>query len=142
MYGTGSKFGKLTSILRRSYLKLWKEPRRLSKRESESIKKTLVNFFRIRNLYKKALIVPLIGVDQLMEEYKQWETSLGDSGKECDFLPAHESALRKLESRMKFEEVISDTVNEFGKSDESQLPQWQDYINFEKVKVGLQASSG
>eukprot|EP01127_Copromyxa_protea_P023835 TRINITY_DN9129_c0_g1_i1.p1 TRINITY_DN9129_c0_g1~~TRINITY_DN9129_c0_g1_i1.p1 ORF type:complete len:852 (+),score=218.42 TRINITY_DN9129_c0_g1_i1:24-2579(+) len=89
---------------------------------------------RIRSLYRRVLVLPLLEIDQVMEDYKQWEASLGDAKKECDFLPSHEAALRKVESRKKFEEVISDTVNEYGNADENQLENWLEYIEYENNK--------
>lgn len=40
-----------------------------------------------------------MGLESVMEEYKAWEASLGDAGKPCDFQPAYESALKKLEGK-------------------------------------------
>lgn len=102
---------------------------------------------RIRGVYKRELIIPLVGISEVMTENREWETSLGDSGKACDFEATHETALRKLEgnysnctilsfvARMKFEEGISDTVDEFGIADDRQLPKWLEYIEFELHKV-------
>jgi hypothetical protein len=51
-------------------------------------------------LYKKQLVSPLLGIEKAMADYIEWEASLGESAKECDFQPQHESALKKLESML------------------------------------------
>jgi len=109
---------------------VWGAYIRFEKRVLEKVTEKQSQIDRIRKLYQRSLSIPLSNMSEVMDEYKIWEQSLGNDGRECSFQELYDTALMALEERRPFEEKISDS--DPSSPDYTQLDKWWEYIYFEE----------
>ncbi|KAL6048505.1 Splicing factor [Balamuthia mandrillaris] len=94
---------------------------------------------RVRKLYHRELAVPLMDMEEVMEEYKQWESEQvdqePDAGKEKQLQQAYERALRLLKERLPYEQSIAGSEQtSASEPDYSKLEMWKTYLQFEEAQ--------
>eukprot|EP01124_Arcella_intermedia_P016361 TRINITY_DN22958_c0_g1_i1.p1 TRINITY_DN22958_c0_g1~~TRINITY_DN22958_c0_g1_i1.p1 ORF type:complete len:891 (-),score=251.39 TRINITY_DN22958_c0_g1_i1:22-2346(-) len=85
---------------------------------------------KVRRLYQRSLSLPLFNIEQRMNEYLEWEKSLGANSKPCSFMDQYNQAKTALEERMPFELLISDS--DPNNPNYEQINNWWEYIRFEE----------